>query len=140
MPSTVTPKARDRAEALLARACTASMTLSASPTTRMVAATLTLAAVTLRVTAAGSTPTKAERCSEKLEASKVSTVPANVTTRFTSVSVAPPGESGGGGGGGGDGGDGDDSEGLGGGGDGDGGVNMQMHFLLEEHEPELSPP
>jgi hypothetical protein len=23
---------------------------------------------------------------------------------------------------------------------GDGGVNMQMHFLLEEHEPELSPP
>ena len=23
---------------------------------------------------------------------------------------------------------------------GEGGVNMQMHFLLEEHEPELPPP
>ena len=23
---------------------------------------------------------------------------------------------------------------------GEGGVNMQMHFLLEEHAPELSPP
>ena len=37
----------------------------------------------------------------------------------------------GGGEGGGDGGD---------GGEGDGGVNMQMHCLVEEHEPELPPP
>jgi hypothetical protein len=37
---------------------------------------------------------------------------------------------------GGDGGDG----GCGGGVGGDGGVNMQMHFLLEEHEPELPLP
>ena len=35
--------------------------------------------------------------------------------------------------GGGDGGKGGDAG-------GEGGVNMQMHFLLEEHEPELSPP
>jgi len=41
-----------------------------------------------------------------------------------------------GGDGGGDGGDG----GCGGGVGGDGGVNMQMHFLLEEHEPELPLP
>ena len=73
----------------------------------MVAATFTLAAVTLRVTVAGSTPTRAARRSLKSAASKVSTVPANVTTRATSVSDAPPGVSGGGGlgeGGGGDGG------------------------------------
>ena len=108
--STVTPTARDRAEALLARACTEATTFTASPTTRMVAATLTLAAVTLRVMAAGSTPTKAARCSVKSAASKVSTVPANVTTRSTSVSDAPPGVSGGGSGG----------EGDGGGGRGDG--------------------
>ena len=37
---------------------------------------------------------------------------------------------------GGDGGDG----GCGGGVGGDGGVNMQMHFLLEEHEPVLPLP
>ena len=30
--------------------------------------------------------------------------------------------------------------GNGGGVGGEGGVNMQMHFLLEEHEPELPPP
>ena len=30
--------------------------------------------------------------------------------------------------------------GNGGGVGGDGGVNMQMHFLLEEHEPELPLP
>ena len=40
--------------------------------------------------------------------------------------------------GGGDGGVGGDG-GNGGGVGGDGGVNLQMHFLLEEHEPELSP-
>ena len=93
----------------------------------MVAATftlaaVTLAAVTLRVTVAGSTPTRAARRSLKSAASKVSTVPANVTTRSTSVSDAPPGVSGGGGLG--DGGDGDGGlggGGLGGGGLGDGG-------------------
>jgi len=41
--------------------------------------------------------------------------------------------------GGGDGGVGGDG-GKGGDAGGEGGVNMQMHFLLEEHEPELSPP
>ena len=95
----------------------------------MVATTLTLAAVTLRETAAGSTPTKAARCSAKLAASKVSTVSANVATKLTSVNNAPPGESGGSGeGDGGDGlgggGDGDGGEGLGGGGDGDGGDGL----------------
>ena len=57
--------------------------------------------------------------------------------------VAPPlkskavvGRDGGSGGGGGDGG-----EGRGGGGEGGaGGVNMQMHCLREEHEPELPAP
>jgi len=90
----------------------------------MVAATLTLAAVTLRVTAAGSTPTKSARCSEKLAASKVSTVSANVATRFTSVRKLPPGESGGGcgcDGGGGDGGGGERGGGEGRGGEGGGG-------------------
>ena len=38
-----------------------------------------------------------------------------------------------------DGGDGGDG-GSGGGVGGEGGVNMQMHFLLEEHEPELPTP
>eukprot|EP00964_Phaeocystis_antarctica_P149716 scaffold116942_cov48-Phaeocystis_antarctica.AAC.1 len=80
----------------------------------MVAATLTLAAVTLRVTASDFTPTKSARCSEKLAASKVSTVPANVTARSTSVRSAPPGVSGGGDGGGGEG----DGGGGGGGGEG----------------------
>ena len=37
---------------------------------------------------------------------------------------------------GGDGGSGGDGGNAG----GDGGVNMQMHFLLEEHEPELPTP
>ena len=41
--------------------------------------------------------------------------------------------------GGGDGGSGGDG-GDGGGDGGDGGVNMQMHWLDEEHEPELLPP
>ena len=61
MLSTVTPAARDRLEALFARACTEAMTLAASPNTRIIAATLTLAALTLRVTAAASTPTKAAK-------------------------------------------------------------------------------
>ena len=52
------------------------------------------------------------------------------------------GGDGGGGGVGGDGGDGDGHTHGGDGGDvgGDGGVNMQMHCLDEEHEPELPPP
>ena len=44
-----------------------------------------------------------------------------------------------GGGSGGDGGDGGDG-GSGGGVGGEGGVNMQMHWLYEEHEPVLPPP
>ena len=44
-----------------------------------------------------------------------------------------------GGDGGGIGGDGGGGGGAGGAG-GDGGVNMQMHLLIEEHEPVLSPP
>ena len=79
----------------------------------------------MRETAAGSTPTKAARCSVKLAASKVSTVSANVATRFTSVNNARSGESGGGGeGGGGDGGGGEGSGGDGGGGLGDGGGGL----------------
>eukprot|EP00964_Phaeocystis_antarctica_P151866 scaffold119549_cov63-Phaeocystis_antarctica.AAC.2 len=81
----------------------------------MVAATLMLAAATLRVMAAGSTSIEAARCTMKLSASKASTVPAIVITRVTSVSNAPPGVSGGGDGEGGGG------EGEGGGGDGEGG-------------------
>ena len=61
--STGIPAARDRAESFFARACTDATTFSASPTTRMVAATSTLAGVTLSVMSAGSTPSKAARCS-----------------------------------------------------------------------------
>ena len=43
-------------------------------------------------------------------------------------------------GGDGEGGGGLDGGGLGEGGGGEGGVNMQMHWLYEEHEPELPPP
>ena len=50
------------------------------------------------------------------------------------------GDDGGAGGDGGDGGSGGDEGGAGGDVGGDGGVDMQMHFLLEEHEPELPPP
>ena len=51
------------------------------------------------------------------------------------VRSAAHGEGGkGGGSGGGDGGDGGGNAG------GDGGVNMQMHCLVEEHEPVLPPP
>eukprot|EP00964_Phaeocystis_antarctica_P052682 scaffold30854_cov31-Phaeocystis_antarctica.AAC.1 len=63
----------------------------------MVAATLTLAAATLRVMAARSTPTTSARFTAKSSALKVSTVPSNVTTRPTSVSHVAPGVSGGGG-------------------------------------------
>ena len=66
------------------------------------------------------------------------------------TTIQSPGTRGGsGGGGGGAGGAGGWNGGdgrVGGGGDGgggvggDGGVNLQIHFLLEEHEPELSPP
>eukprot|EP00964_Phaeocystis_antarctica_P131027 scaffold94890_cov33-Phaeocystis_antarctica.AAC.1 len=86
----------------LERSCTEVTTSMAFSTTRMVAATLTLAPVTLRVMAAGSTPIEAASCTMKLALLKVSTVPANVITRVTSVSDAPPGVSGGGDGGGGD--------------------------------------
>eukprot|EP00964_Phaeocystis_antarctica_P149212 scaffold116267_cov30-Phaeocystis_antarctica.AAC.1 len=65
----------------------------------MVAATLTLAGVTLRVMAASSTRITSARFFVKSLALKVSTVPANVTTRPTSVSHTAPGVSGGGAGG-----------------------------------------
>eukprot|EP00964_Phaeocystis_antarctica_P039729 scaffold22726_cov42-Phaeocystis_antarctica.AAC.1 len=85
-------------------------------TTLMVALTCTLPAVTVRVTASVDTLTEAARPAAKLALSKVSTVPATVITRVTSVSHAPPGVSGGGDAGG-DGG----SSGTGGGGEGEGG-------------------
>eukprot|EP00964_Phaeocystis_antarctica_P158188 scaffold128696_cov51-Phaeocystis_antarctica.AAC.1 len=75
--------------------------------TLMLAATFTLAAVRVRVMAAGATPRDAARFALKLAASKFSTVPATVITRATSVSNAPPGVSGGGEGGGGEGGGGE---------------------------------
>ena len=122
--SIVTPTALDRAEESLARAFTEAKTPVAFSVTLMLAATFTLAAVTVRVTAAGATPMDAARFALKLAASKLSTVPATVITRDTSVSHAPPGVSGGGeGGGDGGGGEGDGGggEGLGGGGEGGGG-------------------
>ena len=85
---------------------------------------LTLAAVTSRVMAAGSTSIEVARLDTKLPASKLSTVPATVIIRTTLVWDTPPGVSGGGEGGGeGGGGDGGGGEGggLGGGGDGGGG-------------------
>ena len=81
-----------------------------------VATALALAAVTLRVMASGSTPTETARFTVKLASSKVSTVPATVITRATSVSHAPPGVSGEGGGD-----DGGDTGGREGGGGSDGG-------------------
>jgi hypothetical protein len=115
--SIVTPTALDRAEESLARALTEAKTPVAFSVTLMLAATFTLAAVTVRVTAAGATPMDAARFALKLAASKLSTVPATVITRDTSVSHAPPGVSGGGEGGG----DGGGSEGEGGSGGGEGG-------------------
>ena len=120
--STVKPTARDKAVMLLERSCTEARTSVAFSTTRMVAATLTLAAVTLRVMAAGSTPIDAARFTVSLcfaRLLKASTVPAKVITRSISNCHAPPGVSGGGEGGGGDGG-GDAGEGEGGGGNGGG--------------------
>ena len=93
-------------------------------TTRMVAATRTLAAVTLRLMAAGSTPIEAASFNLKLCCArllKLWIVPAKVITRSISVSHAPPGVSGGGEGGGGDGGDGGGNAGCGEGGGGIGG-------------------
>ena len=113
--STATFSARDRAVMLLARSCTKGMTPVAFSTNKIVAVILTLAAVTLRVTASGSTSIEVARFDLKLPASKVSTVPATVIIRTTLVWDAPPGVSGGGGGVSGGGG-----EGEGGGGDGGG--------------------
>ena len=126
--STVTFSAWERAVMLLTRCCTEAMTPVAFSTNTIVAVILTLAAVTLRVTAAGSTSIEVARLALKLPASKVSTVPATVILRTTLVRDAPPGVSGGGEAGGGevDGGDGDGDGGGrlgdGGGGLGDGGI------------------
>ena len=120
--STATFSARDRAVTLLARSCTEAMTPVAFSTNTIVAVILTLAAVTSRVMAAGSTSIEVARLDSKLPASKLSTVPATVMLRTTLVWNAPPGESGGGEGGG-DGGGGEGG-GLGGGegeGEGEGG-------------------
>jgi len=89
--SSATFSARDRAVMLLARSCTELMTPKAFSTNVIVAVILTLAAVTLRVTAAGSTSIEAARLDIKLPASKVSTVPATVIIRTTLVWDAPPG-------------------------------------------------
>ena len=120
--STATFSARDRAVTLLARSCTEAMTPVAFSTNTIVAVILTLAAVTSRVMAAGSTSIEVARLDSKLPASKLSTVPATVMLRTTLVWNAPPGVSGGGEGGG-DGGGGEGG-GLGGGegeGEGEGG-------------------
>ena len=69
--STATFSARDRAVMLLARSCTKAMTPVAFSTNTIVAVILTLAAVTLRVTAAGSTSIEVARLDLKLPASKV---------------------------------------------------------------------
>jgi hypothetical protein len=113
--STATFSARDRAVMLLARSCTKGMTPVAFSTNKIVAVILTLAAVTLRVTASGSTSIEVARFDLKLPASKVSTVPATVIIRTTLVWDAPPGVSGAGGERGGEGGGGDGGGGEGGG-------------------------
>ena len=118
--SIVTPTAIDRAEESLTRAFTEATTLAAFSVTFMLAATFTLAAVTVTVTAAGVTPIDAARFVLKLATSKLSTVPATVNIRATLVSHAPPGVSGGGEGGGDGNGGGGLGKGDGGGGDGDG--------------------
>ena len=111
----------------------------------MVAATFTLAAITLRVMADGSTPIEAARRSLNSAASKVSTVPANVSTRSTSVSNVPPGVSGGGGlgeggeGGGGDGGDGGGGGGGEGGSEGGEGYAVIAMVLIMLHSADHSP-
>jgi hypothetical protein len=126
--STATFSARDRAVMLLARSCTKAMTPVAFSTNTIVAVILTLAAVTLRVTAAGSTSIEVARLDLKLPASKVWTVPATVIIKTTLVWDAPPGVSGGGEGegegGGGDRGGVEGGMGDGGGGDGDGGGGL----------------
>ena len=86
--STATFSARDRAVMLLARSCTKAMTPVAFSTNTIVAVTLTLAAVTLRVTAAGSTSIEVARLDVKLTASKVSTVPATVIIKTTIIIIA----------------------------------------------------
>ena len=57
--STVMPVARDKAVMLFERRCTEATTSMAFSTNRIVAVTRTLAAVTLRLMAAGSTPIEA---------------------------------------------------------------------------------
>ena len=94
--STATFSARDRAVTLLARSCTEAMTPVAFSTNTIVAVILTLAAVTSRVMAAGSTSIEVARLDTKLPVSKLSTVPATVIIRTTLVWDAPPGVSGGG--------------------------------------------
>ena len=100
-PSTVTPTAALSAVKLLARPCIVSATLPAADASAktIVALTLTLAALTLRLMSAGDTLREAPRLDLKLAWSKSSTVPCTVSCISTCVNVTAPGIDGGDGGG-----------------------------------------